>query len=105
MAIMIVLALAILFGVRLGSPRVLASSQLPDGREIRIVGKPRLFGILGIEIVDYEVMHDGREQAISVNDLCGSWDEAERKYANPTGGGLLPISQRNDTQIPAAVRR
>ena len=91
-AVVTTLALAILVGVRWGSPRVLTSTRLPDGREMRMVGKPRVFGILGIEIVDYKVTRDGHEQAISVTDLCSSWAEAERKYANPTGGGLLPVS-------------
>lgn len=95
---MAILVLVIFVGIRYGSERTLATSRLPDGTEMRIVGKPRVFEILGIEIVDCKVTRDGRVQPRAVNDLCSSWAESERKYANRTGGGLLPEPRQSEEQ-------
>ena len=72
-----------------GQPRVLAQRDNPDGSSTIVVGKPRLCGLLGIEIVQEERNLDGTVTYASVQDLLGSWKEAIRRYKDPDGGGLL----------------
>ena len=72
-----------------GRSHDLARVDRPDGTARVIVAKPRLFGLLGIEIVQKECAADGRRHSGSVQDLCNSMEEARRKYENAGGGGLL----------------
>lgn len=76
-------------------PRDLAQRTNPDGTSTVIVGKPRLGGLMGIEIVLEHRNQDGKKTYGSVQDLLGSWKEACVRYENPEGGGLLtPLDEQ-----------
>ena len=78
--------------VHQNKPRILAQRGNPDGTSRVIMGKPRLCGLLGIEIVlEYRAV-DGTRTGASVQDLLNSWEEARLRYENPVGGGLLDPS-------------
>lgn len=75
-----------------GSSQVLGTQALPDGNEMQLVAKPRLCGLLGIEIVEYKYSPEGRKLSGSVTDLCGSWSDVEEKYTNPKMRMSTPAS-------------
>ena len=84
---MMLLAVAVV--VVQGMPRELARRENPDGTVTVVVGKPRLAGMMGIEIVQEERAADGTVTYASVQDLLGSWKDAIVKYEDADGGGLL----------------
>jgi len=73
-------------------PRTLAQRDNADGTSTVVVGKPRLCGLMGIEIVLEHRARDGSRTYASVQDLLNSWEEAKFRYENPDGGGLLDPS-------------
>lgn len=78
-------------------PRDLAIRKHEDGTSRVIVAKPRLLGMMGIEIVMEDRAADGSRRYGSVQDLLGSWDEVFARYGNADGGGLLRSeSSRNE---------
>ena len=80
-------------------PKVLAVRVNDDGTSRAIVAKPRLCGLMGIEIVMQDRAADGSPGYASVQDLVNSWDQAVARYQNPTGGGLLePIPSNPQTE-------
>ena len=91
LAVLVGLLLILVVGVVWvqGMPRELARRNHPDGTFTVVVGKPRLAGMMGIEIVLQECASDGTVTFASVQDLLGSWEDAIRKYKNVGGGGLL----------------
>lgn len=72
-----------------GRPRDLARVDRPDGTARVIVAKPRLFGLLGVEIVQEDCTPEGRRHSGFVQDLRNSMEEARQTYENPEGGRLL----------------
>lgn len=89
--VLVCLATIIGLGLTYGSSQVLATQILPSGEEMQLVAKPRLCGLLGIEIVEYKYSKDGRKLGGSVTDLCGSWSEVEEKYKNPKAMMSTPV--------------
>lgn len=74
--------------------RTMAVVHNPDGTSKAVVGKSRLGGLMGIEVVLEYRSRDGTVTYASVQDLLGSWSDVERRYANSGGGGLLvPLTE------------
>lgn len=69
--------------------RTMAVVHNPDGTSKAVVGKSRLGGLMGIEVVLEYRSREGTVTYASVQDLLGSWSDVERRYANSGGGGLL----------------
>ena len=91
LAVISAFAIMIGLGISYGSSQVLATQSLPNGEELQLVAKPRLCGLLGIEIVEYKYSKDGRKLGGSVTDLCGSWSEVEERYSNSNSMIRTPL--------------
>ena len=61
--------------------RELARTSASDGAATVVVGRERLFGLLGIEIIHEQLDPTGRVVAASVKGECSSWREARQKYS------------------------
>lgn len=95
-AFLIVVAIAVAHANR---ARTMAVVHNPDGTSKAVVGKSRLGGLMGIEVVLEYRSREGRVTYASVMDLLGSWSDVERRYANSGGGGLLVPLPEDESEV------
>jgi hypothetical protein len=67
----------------------LSRTPNPDGTWTVVIGKERLLGLLGIEIIYAREDSAGHVSSVSVKGECWSWREARQKYR-----------RRNDKESP-----
>ena len=78
----VVLFAAVYWAVVSSSIRELGRRTNEDGTQTVAVGKPRVFGLLGIEVVYVIENSQGVTlRNFGVRDQCGSWSEAQRKHS------------------------
>lgn len=95
LTLLIVAAVAVAHAKR---ARTMAVVHSPDGTSKAVVGKFRLCGLMGIEVVLEHRPREGIVTYASVEDLLDSWDKVERRYATSSGGGLLvPVTTDEPT--------